>query len=123
MILQSPLDCKFTSSAADDGRLTSIVQTARLRAPAGVLQSFLHFTHDNLASPAFSRQLQSFLSTPTSAPPLKPVALLANKVAVGLALFNDLFGDLFLEGLRCRETVARFMLVSSFRVFRYHGGF
>ena len=77
-----------------------------------MLRSLLHFLHDRLHLSAVANALLDVLAELPPAPePIKePVA--AEAKAVATAFLVRLFGDSYLEGLRLRETIARFISVS-----------
>ena len=92
--------------------MLSRLPPGRLKAPLATLRSFLHFAHDNIEQPHFLDNLLVFLSF--YAPPGSKEPSFFEKGGVVAAFLEDMFGDADLEGLRLRENIARFILVSNF---------
>lgn len=84
---------------------------ARFKAPLGLLRSFLHFAHDRIRDVAFvSATLDLVEQMPEMeeafTQPVEP-----DEEAIAAAFYRRLYGETTLEGLRLRETIARFILV------------
>lgn len=114
-IFASVLNCESSPSLGDSPELTSSFDlTARICSPLTVLRSLLHFVHDHIADLAFCSELRNYLA-PVDLPALPEATQQhEDKVSATSSFVNKLFGETLLEQLRCREAVARFMLVSGF---------
>lgn len=86
--------------------------TARICSPLTVLRSLLLYIRGHIADPTFTENLRATLA-PVELPALpEPSQHFVGKVEVTASFVDRLFGETMIEQLRCREAIARFMLVS-----------
>ena len=77
-----------------------------------MLRSLLHFLHDRVHLSWVANAVLDVLAELPPAPEPSRKTVVPEAEAVAAAFLARLFGDEYLEGLRLRETVARFIVVS-----------